>query len=54
MTIFVLWIKFVFVVAVFGSADHMSECNSQALVVFTNANPYAQAFTLPVRPFVIG
>ncbi len=27
---------------------------SQALVVFSNANPYAQAFSLAVRPFVIG
>ena len=38
------------------SRDIMSETHStsQALVVFSNANPYAQAFSLHIRPFVIG
>ena len=38
-----------------GSSDTAVPApTSQALVVFTNANPYAAGFSLEVRPFVIG
>ena len=37
-----------------SAGDSQSTNSNMALVLFSNANPYTDAFSLPIRPLVIG